>query len=363
MARSLALSGADFDARSITNTVLSSTLDSPLSDHSHHTQTSATSTTQRSDASLLRNRQVSSAASRAASETVAKPRQSLKKVLGWPRLAELMAMKPGLESFSRFRELNVKNLLYYQVQLAALEEDLEEAEKKDYGEQQGEEKYAKYAVDMIESGDDDPGTGAGGRQDRQVDIVMKIRRILKEYSKETRVPEATKLSNQPDECLLLYNQVSSLPEPESLNLGTLREWLERPEYGNLLVRGAGSNAWGNLTKEHEDAGSQTNWQRFLFLFYNPIWPRVPRPQETLDLVAVVPRREPDSFTRWIAHQWIPFWHGLKNPKPQARVVAAHTDLEKDADVTTSAKGNNTNSCVSKRYLCFISTTLRRSLPA
>jgi len=195
MARSLALSGADFDARSTTNTALSSTLDSPLSDNSNHTQTSATSTSQRSDASLLRNRQVSSAASPAASETVAEQRQLLKKVLGWPRLAELMAMKPGLESFSRFRELNVKNLLYYQVQLAALEEDLEEAEKKDYGEQHRKEKYAKYADNMIESGDDDPGAGAGGRQDRQVDIVMKIRRLLKEYSEESQVPEAKKLSN------------------------------------------------------------------------------------------------------------------------------------------------------------------------
>jgi hypothetical protein len=245
-----------------------------------------------------------------------------------------MAMKPGLESFSRFRELNVKNLLYYQVQLAALEKDLEESEDTDYSEQRGE-KYATYAVNMIESVDDDLGTGAGGRQDRQVDIVMKIRRILKEYNK----------------CLLLYNQVSSLPDPENLNLGTLREWLELPQHGNLSVRGAGSNAWGDLTKGYKDAGRQTNWQRFLFLFYNPIWPRVPRPQEVLDLVAVVPRREPDSFTRWIAHRWIPFWHGLKNSESEARSEGADADLEKDADITASTKGNNTRSCVSERYLC------------
>jgi hypothetical protein len=270
-------------------------------------------------------------------------------------------MKPGLESFSRFRELNVKNLLYYQVQLAALEKDLEESEDTDYREQRGE-KYAKFADNMIESVDDDLGTSASGRQDRQVDIVMKIRRILKEYSKETRVAEATKLSNQPDKCLLLYNRVSSLPEPENLNLGTLREWLELPQHGNLSVRGSGSDAWGDLTKGYKDAGRQTNWQRFLFLFYNPIWPRAPRPQETLDLVAVVPRREPDSFTRWIAHRWIPFWHGLKNSESEARSEGANADLEKDADITASTKGNNTRSCVSEIYLCLISTTLHRSLP-
>ena len=157
--------------------------------------------------------------------------------------------------------------------------------------------------------------------------------------------------------------MSSLPEPENLNLRTLREWLERAEYGNMSIRGAGSNAWGDLTKEHRNAGYETNWQKFLFLFYNPIWPRVPRPQEALDLVAVVPRREPDGFTRWIAHRWIPFWHGLKNPERQARSEAANADLEKDADATTSKNGNNTDSCVSKNCLCLIPTTLHRSWPA
>jgi len=47
---------------------------------------------------------------------------------GWPLLAELMAVTPSFEAFSRFQKLNVKNLLYYQVELKKLERDLEERE-------------------------------------------------------------------------------------------------------------------------------------------------------------------------------------------------------------------------------------------
>lgn len=39
---------------------------------------------------------------------------------GWPQLAEKMAAVPEFAAFPRFRDLNVKNLLFYQVQLKAL---------------------------------------------------------------------------------------------------------------------------------------------------------------------------------------------------------------------------------------------------
>lgn len=43
---------------------------------------------------------------------------------GWPNLAQIMSEVPEYAAFSRFRELNVKNLLYYQAELDVLQQDL-----------------------------------------------------------------------------------------------------------------------------------------------------------------------------------------------------------------------------------------------
>jgi hypothetical protein len=46
---------------------------------------------------------------------------------GYQRLAEYMAWRPSQEIFSRFRYLNTRNLLLLQAEVAALEEQLEDA--------------------------------------------------------------------------------------------------------------------------------------------------------------------------------------------------------------------------------------------
>ncbi|KAK0703019.1 hypothetical protein B0T26DRAFT_756609 [Lasiosphaeria miniovina] len=301
---SLALSVTDFDARSITNTVLSSVLDSPGSDHSHNThQTSATTNSQRS---LLRGRQAPATPQPAGTAGSSSSRlgrhrpqrRSLRKTRGWPRLAELMAMNPGLESFARFRELNIKNLLYYQVELARLSKDLEEAEEADYVRQQPQaegspdERYAKFAENLTDLLDSADPADADDEDAKQVNLVVKMRRLLKEYN----------------ECLVLYSQVSALPEPETLNVNTLREWLRRADCGAFSTRGAGSDAWGGdvAAADYRKPGADgTLWQN----------------------------RADDGFTRWIGYQWIPFWHTLRNPQPRAE---GDGDPEKATNNNTSA---------------------------
>lgn len=76
-----------------------------------------------------------------------------------------MAEKPGLDAFLRFKELNIKNLLYYQSQLTNLQADLHKMEWDD-----GEEEWASYADLLMES--DSP----------QSLKVKEIRGVLKEYS-------------------------------------------------------------------------------------------------------------------------------------------------------------------------------------
>ncbi len=57
--------------------------------------------------------------------------KSSAKPTGWPALAQVMARAHNFESFPRFRELNVKNLLYYQVEIATQEEELKRIEMLD----------------------------------------------------------------------------------------------------------------------------------------------------------------------------------------------------------------------------------------
>ena len=49
----------------------------------------------------------------------------------YPFLASTMANNPALQVFRRFSDLNLKSLLYYQAELARLQEDLEKAEEDD----------------------------------------------------------------------------------------------------------------------------------------------------------------------------------------------------------------------------------------
>jgi len=101
-------------------------------------------------------------------------------VEGWPKLARFIAETPEFEAFPRFRELNVKTLLYYQVELALLEQRLKRTEKSDEKKKksgQDENNYAKFANNMIPLNPDDP------PKTKQWTLVLRIREVLKQYSK------------------------------------------------------------------------------------------------------------------------------------------------------------------------------------
>jgi hypothetical protein len=73
-------------------------------------------------------------------------------VEGWPLLAKLMANEVDFEAFPRFEELNVKNLLYYQVELASIKIRLERREKSDRNASSGigdEADFHKYAHKLV----------------------------------------------------------------------------------------------------------------------------------------------------------------------------------------------------------------------
>jgi len=97
-------------------------------------------------------------------------------VLGYPRIACRMSLKPETAIFRSFSALNARNLLYMQAELCRLEDELMEQEKKDNRSSIGEKH--KYATDWgwlrLASLHEDPPI--------QLNLLNEIKRKLREYS-------------------------------------------------------------------------------------------------------------------------------------------------------------------------------------
>ena len=225
---------------------------------------------------------------------------------GWPLLAQHMAQTPEFESFRRFRELNIKNLLYYQAELATLEADLKQEEKDDF---RRDDSYARSAEMLMWSCDDPDATA---EQKKQVNIVLKIRKILREYNK----------------ALLQYNSLSALPQPDEYNVETLRLWIKRGFGGGAsreAIRGNGSAAWGDINKTQ---GTVSSLKRFLPMIKLLFWPDkkdLDPKSPCRDLLRVQPCRDLDSFTQWVEYEFMPFWHELRHGEE----LTSYEDRRKD----------------------------------
>jgi hypothetical protein len=104
--------------------------------------------------------------------------------IGWPGLAQDLARNPGQEAFPRFRELNVKNLLYYQVEITALELQLREIEWEDHRSTESRNQYAKKAdILLFEEPHSDDTQVSDSKVHAQRQIVYKLRKLLRDYSK------------------------------------------------------------------------------------------------------------------------------------------------------------------------------------
>jgi hypothetical protein len=114
-------------------------------------------------------------------------------VEGWPKLAVLMAKNPDFSAFSRFSDLNVKSLLYYQVQLTLLRKRLQDRESLDAAsdERTKPADFASYVDFMIQAED---------KEKEQFKIIQEMRKVLKEYS------ECNRISSVINGCLIWNRQ-------------------------------------------------------------------------------------------------------------------------------------------------------------
>ena len=102
---------------------------------------------------------------------------------GYPGLSKLMGHADGLGMFKRFTDLNMRNLLYMQAELLALEDELEIATCNDHHDPNSPSRklYSRSAKTLRASKDSsDP------RNREQWDKVLEIREKLKEYSRQHR---------------------------------------------------------------------------------------------------------------------------------------------------------------------------------
>ena len=103
-------------------------------------------------------------------------------VPGWPQLAVFMTKTPDFAAFSRFRDLNIKSLLYYQVQLTLLRKELQDKESADAASDSSDAASDPYEDPALFAERVDCLVKASGKEGEQFKIVEKMRGVLKEYS-------------------------------------------------------------------------------------------------------------------------------------------------------------------------------------
>ncbi|KAK4187142.1 putative isoleucyl-tRNA synthetase [Podospora australis] len=225
-------------------------------------------------------------------------------VEGWPLLAKLMAKKSDFEAFDRFEELNVKNLLYFQVELAKIQRKLETRERADRDSLPDSERsrFCTEANKLV------------GSDSSQWKAVLDMRKCLDGYNR----------------ALLQYSQISSLPEPSRRNMNTLLSWLVSPEACNFNVTGTGSNAWGDMYARQAVGFKKPSLaSQFFGLLLSIVTPR-PEPPSVQNLVAPRGRRSVDGLSRWIAEEAIPFWAAVKEAWKNRKVKKSQEEEEGNA---------------------------------
>jgi hypothetical protein len=211
---------------------------------------------------------------------------------GWPLVAQLMEKQPELEAFGRFRELNIKNLLYYQVELEFLQAALEDEEVRDASgspsDPDGEfHKDANSMMnrDLITMKLEDP-------KSPQWATVLELRRCLHDYN----------------EALLQYAQVSALPNANRRVINGLINWIRMPDRGNFSIHSYGSQVWGDLYGMPEGNLSFAElffqaWEGFLSLVM--FW-RYRPPRTRSDLITPRPSQKISTAAYWITYVMIPW---------------------------------------------------------
>ncbi|KAJ4986323.1 hypothetical protein SVAN01_08140 [Stagonosporopsis vannaccii] len=225
---------------------------------------------------------------------------------GWPLLAKKMADVPEFAAFSRFRELNVKNLLYYQAELKVVEDQLLTHEEHTNTDTTCYEDLAENANSCYHR------------------LMMTNRKLLREYN----------------QALLDFTSVSTLPNPDALNMKTLCTWLKdcSSKEQNIHDRYGLDRTWGDLGQKEL---SKSLWPHFLEVFWALILAKAPPPSDA-SLVVTQPNAKVDGLTKWIGYHLVPLWWEIKDAWVTQQAKSSTSDVEKTQNGSHSIGGIKSN---------------------
>ncbi|KAI4926243.1 hypothetical protein J4E85_006535 [Alternaria conjuncta] len=198
---------------------------------------------------------------------------------GYPKLAGRMETMPEIAMFRRFGALNARSLLYYQSELAHLEDQLKELEAEDANSPDG--KKATYSMNAfwLNTADFEVDGKLRDGDMRQRELVLQIRCVLKKYN-DALIQQAT-----------IFR---IMKEPDPFDLDHIQRFIAADEMKNDVFIGPDHNTWGS-TEKPEDYSR--------------------------DLVVLRGRQDMDTFSRYIAARamhWIVKLGGERWKKVDAR---------------------------------------------
>jgi hypothetical protein len=230
-------------------------------------------------------------------------------VPGWPTLAKVVTDNPGLEAFPTFRDLNIRSLLYYQAELDRLRKELYEKEWADHTSFQNLGELERLeALNTSENWDHMFESQFEDNTKAQYDLIVEIRKVLKEYSMfphcfEFKIVDWNVCT---DKALIQYSQITAFPKVEPLNVEALRTCLKGKKLVNRGIRGPGADSWGDINSLKTDSqGTHSIGRRFIQLLRSLVWPKKPE-ENKLDLIVPRSGHAVDGLTRWVASEWISF---------------------------------------------------------
>jgi hypothetical protein len=203
-------------------------------------------------------------------------------MLGYARVAQLMATQDEFAIFRRFRVINIQRLLYLQAEISHLEEKLHELAKRDET-HAGRQYHAKDWWSLSQ--------GEGVDDLEQWQKFLELNEKLEHYSQYSQrtlfVPILTRYFM--DDAVLKQASLARLEQPRKYDLDFLRSWFRRPGMGSFPLLGLDRDSW--------------------------------EPKNEADLIAIRPRAAPDIFSKWFTEGVVPFYHRVIGEKVKVLMPA------------------------------------------
>ncbi|KAI4933513.1 uncharacterized protein J4E92_003180 [Alternaria infectoria] len=147
---------------------------------------------------------------------------------GYPKLAGRMGIMPEIGMFRRFGALNARSLLYYQNELAYLEDQLKETEAEDAKSPEGKKAWYSHNAYWLNTADRTTDDELRDGDMRQRDLVMRVRCLLKEYN-DALIQQSTILQN--------------MKEPAAFDLDDIQHFLASDHM--KVLAGLDRTVWGS----------------------------------------------------------------------------------------------------------------------